>query len=77
MAAFRAGIRAALADPGADPSKLVLFGGSVGMALVPILAQEFQPRAVVGAGGFTRTWFEHMLDIERRRLTLSGKRPPK
>ena len=24
------------------------------------------------AGGFARTWYEHMLDIERRRLTLSG-----
>jgi pimeloyl-ACP methyl ester carboxylesterase len=75
MAAFRAGIRGALADPGADPQRLVLFGGSVGMALVPILAQEFKPHAIVAAGGFTRTWLEHMLDIERRRLTLSGKAP--
>jgi len=63
MAAFRAGIRGALADPGADPQRLILFGGSVGMALVPILAQEFKPLAIVAAGGFTRTWLEHMLDI--------------
>src|SRR5262249_60229417 len=42
MAGFRAGIRAALADPGADSSKLVLFGGSVGGALVPVLARDFK-----------------------------------
>jgi len=72
LAAFRAGIRAALADPGADPTKLYLFGGSIGGALVPILAQEFTARGVIATGGFARTWYEHMLDIERRRLTLSG-----
>jgi pimeloyl-ACP methyl ester carboxylesterase len=75
MAAFRAGIRAALADPGADPTRLFLFGGSVGAALVPLLAQEFPPRGLIATGGFTRTWYEHMLGIERARLTLSG-RPP-
>jgi len=75
LAAFRAGIRAALADPGADPRRLVLFGGSVGGALAPILAREFDVRGLIAAGGFTRTWLEHMLDIERRRLTLSGKPP--
>jgi len=72
MAAFRAGIRAALADPGADPQQLYLFGGSIGAALVPVLAQEFQARGIIATGGFARTWYEHMLDIERRRLTFSG-----
>lgn len=75
MAAFRAGIRAALADPGADPKRLYLFGGSVGGALAPVLAQEFDVRGIVVTGGFTRTWLEHMLAIERRRLTLSGRSP--
>ena len=72
LAAFRAGIRAALSDPGADPARLYLFGGSIGAALVPILAQEFAARGVIATGGFSRTWYEHMLDVERRRLTLSG-----
>jgi pimeloyl-ACP methyl ester carboxylesterase len=72
MAGFRAGIRAALADPGVDPARLYLFGGSIGGALAPILAQEFAARGVIATGGFSRTWYEHMLDIERRRLTLSG-----
>ena len=75
MAAFRAGIRAAMRDPGADPDRLFLFGGSVGGALAPILAHEFPVRGLIVTGGFTRTWYEHMLDIERRRLVFSGMKP--
>ena len=75
MAAFRAGIRAALADPGADARRLYLLGGSVGGALVPLLAAEFEVHGLIVTGGFTQTWHEHMLDLERRRLTLSGKAP--
>lgn len=75
MAAFRAGIRTAMEDPGADPARLYLIGGSVGGALVPILARDFNVRGIIASGGFTRTWMEHMLDIERRRLTLSGRAP--
>ena len=73
LAAFRAGIRAALADPGVDATRLYLFGGSIGGALAPVLAREFAVRGVIATGGFGRTWYEHMLDVERRRLTLSGK----
>ena len=40
--------------------------------MAPILAQEFAVRGIIVTGGFARTWYEHMLDIERRRLTLSG-----
>ncbi|MGZ5034000.1 MAG: alpha/beta hydrolase family protein [Usitatibacter sp.] len=75
MSAFRAGIRAAVADPGADASRLYFIGGSVGGALAPVLAREFEPRGIVVSGGFSRTWLEHMLDIERRSLTLSGRAP--
>jgi len=75
MAAFRAGIRAALADPGVDPARLYLMGGSIGGAQVPILARDFRVRGLIVTGGFARTWYEHMLDIERRRLTLSGGKP--
>ena len=73
LAARRAGIGAALADPGVDPQRLILFGGSIGGALVPVLARELKPRAIVATGGFARTWLEHMIEIERRRLTLSGR----
>jgi pimeloyl-ACP methyl ester carboxylesterase len=75
LAAYRAAIRAALARPDVDASRLTLFGGSIGGALAPLLALDFKVHALVAAGGFSRTWSEHILGHERRRLTLSGKPP--
>lgn len=75
LEAFRAGLRAALADPGADPARLTIFGGSIGGALAAVLAAEFRPRALVTAGSFSRTWYEHILGHERRRLERSGAKP--
>jgi pimeloyl-ACP methyl ester carboxylesterase len=77
LAAYRAALQALRARPDVDASRIYLLGGSIGGALAPILAAE-SPEGIVGViavGGFTRTWYEHMLDIERRRLTFSG-RPP-
>lgn len=75
LAAYRAGIRAALARADVDPNRLVLFGGSIGAALAPVLAAEFPVRGLIVTGGFSRTWLEHMLGNERRRLVLLGKSP--
>ena len=55
-----------------DTRCVVLFGGSLGGALAPILAAERPVRGVIVAGGFTRTWYEHMLEIERTRRELAG-----
>ena len=41
----------------------------------PSQQRHIQLRMLEGTGGFTRTWLEHMLDIERRRLVFSGKPP--
>jgi pimeloyl-ACP methyl ester carboxylesterase len=75
LAAYRAAIRAGLERPDVDPSRLTLFGGSIGAALAPLLAQDFKVHALVAAGGFSRTWSEHILGHERRRLTLAGTPP--
>jgi pimeloyl-ACP methyl ester carboxylesterase len=77
LEAYRAAIRAALGRADVDPSRLVLFGGSIGGALAPVLALEFKPKAIAVSGGFSRTWSEHILGHERRRLTLSGSTPEK
>src|SRR6266536_303139 len=77
LAAPHAGLRALRGMAGVDPERIFLLGGSIGGALAPILAAE-EPQGIAGViavGGFARTWYEHMLDIERRRLTLMG-RPP-
>jgi pimeloyl-ACP methyl ester carboxylesterase len=77
LAAYRSALRALRAREDVDTTRLVLLGGSIGGALAPLLAAE-DPRGILGViavGGFTRTWYEHMLDIERRRLTLGGQSP--
>ena len=32
-------------------------------------------RGYISVGGWVKTWFEHMLEIERRRFALMGKSP--
>jgi pimeloyl-ACP methyl ester carboxylesterase len=75
LAAYRAAIRAAIERTDVDPSRLTLFGGSIGGALAPLLAREFKAHVIVSVAGFSRTWGEHILAHERRRLTLSGSTP--
>ena len=75
LAAFRAGLAATRASAATDTSKLVLFGGSIGAALAPLLAAEAHPAALVVSGGFAHGWREHMVDFERRRLRFGGVPP--
>lgn len=55
-----------------DSSKIVVYGSSLGSALAPLLANEFQLAGVISDGTFFKTWFEHMLEIERRIRQMSG-----
>jgi pimeloyl-ACP methyl ester carboxylesterase len=73
--AYRAAIRELRGLDGVDPSRIVLFGGSIGGALAPLLAVEQPVAGLIASGTFSRTWYEHMLEFERQRLTLAG-RPP-
>jgi len=75
LAAFRAAIRSTLKRGDVDPARVALFGGSIGGGLAPVLATEFPVAGVIAAGGFSRTWLEHLLDHERRKLRLQGKSP--
>lgn len=75
LAGFRAGLKAVGELPYVDANNLFLFGGSIGAALVPILAREIPVKGIIASGGFYKTWLEHMLELERRRLTLSNRTP--
>jgi len=77
VAGYRAALRALRATPGVDTTHLFVMGGSLGGGLAPILAAESPAgvRGVISVGGFTKTWYEHMLEIERRRLALTGRTP--
>ena len=62
-------------QPDFDPERLFVLGMSLGGGLAPLVAQEEKVRGFVSVAGVVKTWFEHMMEIERRRLTLSGKTP--
>jgi pimeloyl-ACP methyl ester carboxylesterase len=75
LSAYRAALQALARHEWVDPEALLLFGGSFGGATAPLLAQQTKVRGVAVWGTFAKTWLEHMIELERRRLTLSGKSP--
>ena len=72
MAGYRAALREVVRLPEVDANRVFLFGGSIGAALVPILARDVPVRGIIASGGFYKTWLEHMLEIERRRVGFEG-----
>ncbi len=72
LAGHRAGLRALRSRPDVDTTAIFVFGGSLGGALAPTVAAGRPVRGVVVYGTFARTWYEHILGHERRRLELSG-----
>ncbi len=75
MAAYRAALRALKKYDFVDADNVFLFGSSLGGALAPIIARDDSVRGLIVSGGFTKTWYEHMLEIERTRLALLGRTP--
>jgi pimeloyl-ACP methyl ester carboxylesterase len=77
FAAFHAGLAALRSRRDVDMDRIFLVGGSIGGAFAVVLAAE-SPELVAGVvsvNSFARTWYEHMIDHERRRLTLAGTAP--
>ena len=72
LAGYRSAIKLLKSKPYIDPSKIVVYGSSMGSALAPVLANEFNLAGVISDGVFFKTWFEHMLEIERRLLEMKG-----
>jgi pimeloyl-ACP methyl ester carboxylesterase len=58
-----------------DPSRIFLFGISNGGGFAPLVAEGAPVKGYVVDGGWIKTWYEHMLEIERRRLVLQGHPP--
>jgi len=75
LAAYRAAYAAALRMPDIDPARVVIVGMSNGGGVAPLVPQGHVPIGYVVVGGWVKTWFEHMLESERRRLTLMGAAP--
>lgn len=75
LSAYRAAFRSLSRYGFIDPAKVFVFGISNGGGFAPLIADGAPVRGYVIDGGWIKTWFEHMIEIERRRFVLSGKAP--
>ena len=79
LAGYRAAFHALKNYDFVDTSRIYVLGISNGGGFAPLVAesetQQAQIRGYVSVGGWMKTWFEHMLEIERRRFGLMGKSP--
>ena len=72
LAAYQQAFRTLGSYPFADVRRVFVLGLSNGGGFAPLVSQGEPVRGYVVVGGWIKTWFEHMLEIERRRLALSG-----
>jgi pimeloyl-ACP methyl ester carboxylesterase len=75
LAGYRSAFAALKNHPRTDASRIVMVGISNGGGFAPLVAQGTPVAGYVSIGGWSKTWFEHMIELERRRLALEG-RPP-
>ena len=79
LAGYRAAFRALKNYDFLDTRRIYMLGISNGGGFAPLVpesdAEQAQVRGYISVGGWVKTWFEHMLEIERRRFALMGKSP--
>jgi pimeloyl-ACP methyl ester carboxylesterase len=56
-----------------DLDHILVIGLSNGGGFAPLVARDHTVRGFIAAGSWGRTWYEHMLENERVRLTDAGK----
>jgi pimeloyl-ACP methyl ester carboxylesterase len=79
LAGYRAAFRALNNYGYIDANRIYMLGISNGGGFAPLVpesaSEQARVRGYVSVGGWIKTWFEHMLEIERRRFALMGKSP--
>lgn len=58
-----------------DGERVFVIGLSNGGGFAPLVAGNHPVRGFISGGSWGRTWYEHMIDLERRRL-LEERKPP-
>ncbi len=58
-----------------DPTSILVVGLSNGGGTAALVPRQHPVRGYIAASSWGRTWYEHMLELERRRLTEAGKSP--
>ncbi len=62
LAMYKAGYENLLRIKGVDTTKILLFGHSMGGLTAPLLAAQFQPKAVVVYGTVFKPWMDYLFD---------------
>src|SRR5213592_4781668 len=79
LGGYRAAFRALKNYDFIDSKRVYMLGISNGGGFAPLVpeseSEQAQVRGYISVGGWVKTWFEHMLEIERRRFGLMGKSP--
>ena len=79
LAGYRAAFRGLKSYDFVDTNRIYMLGISNGGGFAPLIPETDSEQRQVGGylvvGGWVKTWFEHMLEIERRRFALMGKSP--
>jgi pimeloyl-ACP methyl ester carboxylesterase len=79
LAGYRAAFRTLKNYDFIDSNRVYMFGSSNGGGFAPLIpeteGEQAQVRGYLTLGGWVKTWFEHMLGIERRRFALMKKSP--
>ncbi|MGB3464697.1 MAG: alpha/beta hydrolase, partial [Cyclobacteriaceae bacterium] len=70
---YESAVEVLKSKPYVDASKIIVYGNSMGSALAPYLANKFNLAGVISDGTFYKSWYEHMLEIERRILQIEEK----
>jgi pimeloyl-ACP methyl ester carboxylesterase len=73
LSGYRAAFAAFKSHARVDNARIVMLGISNGGGFAPLLAEGTQVAGYLSVGGWSRTWFEHMIGLERRRLALAGR----
>jgi pimeloyl-ACP methyl ester carboxylesterase len=58
-----------------DRDRVFVFGISNGGGFSPLVSRDHRVRGFISAGSWGRTWYEHMLELERREMASEGKSP--
>ncbi len=75
MAAYSKALEALKKRTDVDTEQIFLLGLSLGGSLAPFVGEGQNIKGYMISGACTQTWFEHMLDIDRRILQFSGNKP--
>lgn len=72
LAGYEAALLSLKSKPYVDPDRIIVYGSSMGSALAPYIANKFGLAGIISDGTFFKTWYEHMLEIERRIRQMEG-----